>query len=185
MLERLVGAVLLIFSLLTVSMTIDNDRLAFACTCLGIQPLQEAFEGSQVVFSGKAIDLETTNEMYPRVVATFDIHTIWKGNITKGPLVLTTGTGGADCGYVFAENEEYLVYAYGEEGELGATSCSRTTPLERAEADLVFLGLGDSNFSGDMATFTGSFVVFPYMIIGAVVAAGAVIGTIIFMKKRK
>ena len=174
------------FGLLIVSMTIDRDRFAFACTCLGIQPLQEAFDGSQVVFSGKAIDLETTNEAYPNVIATFDVHTIWKGNVTKDPLVLTTGMGGADCGYVFADNEEYLVYAYGEEGELGASSCTRTAPLERAEADLVFLGSGDHKFSGEMATVSGSnYIVFPYLIIGAAVAAGAVIGTIVLLKKRK
>jgi hypothetical protein len=181
MLQRLVVAASLMFSLLTVSVTLDSDRPAFACSCLGIQPQQEAFEGSQVVFSGRAVDLEITNETYPSVIATFDINTIWKGNITKDPLVLTTGMGGADCGYVFEKNEEYLVYAYGKEGELGATSCSRTTPLERAEADLVFLGSGDGKFSGEVATFA----VFPYLVIGAVVAAGAVVGAIVLVKKRK
>ncbi|MGH9877716.1 MAG: hypothetical protein ACRD5H_08765, partial [Nitrososphaerales archaeon] len=71
MLQRLVVIMLLVFSPLTIAMSIDNGRLAFA------------FEGSQVVFSGKVNDLGTTNATYPMRVVTFDIHTIWKGNITK------------------------------------------------------------------------------------------------------
>jgi len=178
--------VLLVFSLLTIALSIGGDRSAFACSCLGIQPQKEAFEGSQIVFSGTVNDLETTSERYPHVIATFDVHTIWKGNITKDPLKLTTGQGGADCGYVFEENEEYLVYAYGEEGDLGATSCSRTMPLERAGTDLIALGQGDNEFSGEMATYTGSKIaVLPYLILGAVGAAVAVIATVLFMKNRK
>lgn len=189
MLQRLAVLIVLIVSIWTITaigITDSNDRRAFACSCIEIKPPQAEYEQSNAVFSGKIVDLETTDDRYPSKVATFDVHTVWKG-ISHDTVKITTGMGGADCGYPFEENEDYLVYAYGEEGiELGASSCSQTKPLDRAEADLVTLGQGDSTFAGEMATYTGSkLVVLPYLVIGAVGAAGAVIATALVRKKRK
>ena len=48
--------------------------------------------------------------------------------------------GGGDCGYPFQRGEKYVVYARkNTDGTLVTNICSRTTPEDRAEADLAYL----------------------------------------------
>jgi hypothetical protein len=63
--------------------------------------------------------------------------------------VVTTGSGGSDCGYDFKEGVSYLVYAYngapplGEVGKLYTEICMRTRPLADAKDDLDYLSKKD------------------------------------------
>ena len=52
------------------------------------------------------------------VKVTFEVSKIWKGPDYK-TLVVTTARDGASCGYPFKQDEEYIVYAYGEEDKFG------------------------------------------------------------------
>jgi hypothetical protein len=50
---------------------------------------------------------------------------------------LVTSLEESSCGYPFREGRQYLVYSYRtEDGELSADRCSRTKPLEEAEAEV-------------------------------------------------
>jgi hypothetical protein len=57
-----------------------------------------------------------------------------------GEVTVLTGSGGGDCGYPFKEGREYLVYASrtGATGEMTASICSRTRPIEDAASDLEY-----------------------------------------------
>jgi hypothetical protein len=52
---------------------------------------------------------------------------------------IRTGMGGGDCGYSFERGRSYVVYAYQDKDGLVASLCTRTAPLERAQADLAYL----------------------------------------------
>lgn len=175
-------------SLLGIIASIDgnNDRLAFACSCIEIKSPQAEYEQSNAVFSGKVVDLETTDELYPSKVATFDVYTVWKG-ISQDSATITTGMGGADCGYPFVENVEYLVYAYGEGSDgLGASSCSQTKPLNRAEADLVAIGQGNSTFARDsVEVYEERWRSNPYSYLIGIGAAIAGVIAFLTLRKRK
>jgi hypothetical protein len=61
-------------------------------------------------------------------------------NTTERVVQLSTGTGGADCGYRFAVGRRYLVYASRNVGGwLVAGTCLRTRPIEDAKEDLEYL----------------------------------------------
>lgn len=115
---------------------------ATACSC-GFprdmsteEQVAASFNSSSAVFSGKVISFEST--WSGKMKATFEVETIWKGEIGK-KVKVTTGRGGGDCGFEFKVGEEYLVYAYGED-DLSANICSRTKGLNRADDDISFLG---------------------------------------------
>ena len=70
----------------------------------------------------------------------FQVERLYKGALAS-EVTVVTGQGHGDCGYRFQVGEQYLVYA-GEDGDkrLGTNICTRTTPISRADADLVELG---------------------------------------------
>lgn len=56
-------------------------------------------------------------------------------------VVLLTGSGRGDCGYLFEVGQNYLVYAYGPDVDhLGTNICQRTAPLSAGGGDLKILG---------------------------------------------
>lgn len=78
------------------------------------------------------------------VTIVFDVSQVWRGP-TESPLIVTTAIMEATCGYTFQQDDEYIVYA-GPNGltnqPLDANLCSRTAPLDQAQADLDALGPG-------------------------------------------
>jgi hypothetical protein len=101
----------------------------------------EALDKSIAVFSGKVV----LNEKVPfGSLATFTIQQAWKGTLGKRAKVLTTNL----CTLSFKVGETYLVYASGRvEGELTASTCSRTTLLSSADEDLSLLDAAKSKGS--------------------------------------
>ncbi|MCU1238512.1 MAG: hypothetical protein JWP63_6479 [Candidatus Solibacter sp.] len=73
--------------------------------------------------------------------AVFDVAEAFLGMEGVGKRVeIRTGMGGGDCGYGFQRGQAYVVYAYkGADGVLVASICSRTSPVEQAQADLDYL----------------------------------------------
>lgn len=115
---------------------------AYACSCVAPPPAGEARDEAVAVFSGtvSAVDTAASATGLP-VLVTFDLLESWKG--PNGPQ-LTIGTSGssASCGYEFVPGEQYLVYAFLQEGQFGTGLCTRTAPLADAGADLAALGSG-------------------------------------------
>ena len=131
---------------------------ARACSC-GQLTVNEAYVGYPLIFDGtvetvedqsslmrsawamisRLIGRDTDDERYEsnygfRVV--FKAGTVWKGTASSSVAVFT-GRGDGDCGIRFHVGRKYLVYAYGPQPASGL--CTRTAPLERAQADLTFL----------------------------------------------
>lgn len=115
-----------------------------ACTCIVVDKnasLEEKVgaekNSASAVFSGTVLKIERISDS--RNSVTFDVERLWKG-IDSPEIKVLTGNRGGDCGYVFEVNIAYLVYAFGsDDGELGTTICSRTSPVSEAPDDIGIL----------------------------------------------
>ncbi len=108
-----------------------GPRPAAACSCTNTLSLQEEFDISSVVFSGRVTSI--TTDPFGTLVVTFAPLQRWRGPLDAAPWVVT-GLDSAACGFPFVVGEEYLVFARG--GFYGVASdadfaglCSRTSPL--------------------------------------------------------
>ena len=118
-----------------------------ACSCAELPSVEEEFERSKAVFSGKVIDIKDKRSLkgYRSKSVLFEVTNTWKG-VEQSQIIITTGQGGGDCGYNFIKGEEYLVYAgesimYGT-NSLVSTMCDRTDVLSSSQEDLEVLGEG-------------------------------------------
>ena len=115
---------------------------AIACDCTPTQSVGDELASSAAVFAGRVVTITAEKDHYGLQVK-FNVTKVWKG-VLKASVVVTTGVGTADCGYLFREGEDYLVYCYGAEGFLGTGICNRTGKLADAAGDLTLLGPGRS-----------------------------------------
>jgi hypothetical protein len=103
----------------------------YACQCVGVVGLSEELERSDVIFAGKAVEVESA---LISGKATFQVSHIWRGAL--GPIVTTSNVW--DCMSVFRVGEEYLVFARKVDGELGLgyqlVACIRKVASGRARA---------------------------------------------------
>ncbi|WP_078411290.1 hypothetical protein [Priestia abyssalis] len=83
-----------------------------ACSCAELPSVEEEFERSKAVFSGKVVDIKERRSLngYTSKSVLFGVTNTWKG-VEQSQIIITTGQGGGDCGYNFTKREEYLVYA--------------------------------------------------------------------------
>jgi hypothetical protein len=65
----------------------------------------------------------------------------WKG-VQNEQLEVSTPMESAACGYDFAQDESYFVYASERDGHLNVNSCSRTRKMSDADEDVRTLGMG-------------------------------------------
>lgn len=121
---------------------------ASACTCMSPKrPVCEVWWQTAAVFVGRVtrlrtIEDETANGLNTRKVATFRIIENFLGIPRREREVqVRTGSGGGDCGFDFERDRTYLVYASRSAltNQLETGICSRTAPMEDAEADLAYL----------------------------------------------
>lgn len=158
------------------SLLVVNTTTASACTCVFPAPPKDSLEKSTAVFVGKVVDIDVPSKMIFRssdpVKVTLEVSKIWKGPDYK-TLVLTTARDGASCGYSFKQDEEYVVYAYGEEDKLSTDICRRTKLLASAQEDLQELGEGklptNSGSSYIPQTFTLTSIAFVGIVIVLIV----------------
>lgn len=120
---------------------ITNCNPVFACECTISRSVGDEFSEARAVFSGKVTSI-TDSTIEGGKIVSLDVGRAWKGvsNDTDA-IAVRTWPGTATCGFPFEENREYLVYAYGTDGEisLAVELCSRTAPIENAQTDLAFL----------------------------------------------
>lgn len=136
-----------------------------ACEC-SILAVEETFEKSTAVFSGKVVGFEyrkgISNPLmerrekqtgqkfnYETMVVKFQVERWWKAEAALEIFLVTTETKFGDgtsshssCDYSFTEGESYLIYAFGKENELRTNFCRRTRLLSKAEEDMKILGEG-------------------------------------------
>ncbi|MFJ7700578.1 hypothetical protein [Lysinibacillus fusiformis] len=121
--------------------------ISSACSCANLPSVEEEFERSKAVFSGKVVDIKEKKSLkgYQSKSVLFEVTKTWKG-VEQSQIIITTGQGGGDCGYNFIKGEEYLVYAdesimYGGKS-LVSVICDRTDMLSSSQEDLEVLGEG-------------------------------------------
>ncbi|WP_369593192.1 hypothetical protein [Lysinibacillus pakistanensis] len=118
-----------------------------ACSCADLPSVEEEFERSKAVFSGKVVDIKEKRSLkgYTTKSVLFEVTNTWKG-VEQSQIIITTGQGGGDCGYNFIKGEEYLVYANEsiiyEAKSLVSSMCNRTRVLSSSQEDLEILGEG-------------------------------------------
>ncbi|MEK9198105.1 hypothetical protein ACH0B5_01975 [Ureibacillus sp. 179-F W5.1 NHS] len=138
-----------ICSLLAISFLFNLTRTSsYACSCVQPESPQKELNGRDFVFSGKVKSIMDPNE-HAIIKSSADLLEIhlkvnetWKG-IDETEVIVFTERESASCGFSFTANEDYLVYGDNENGKKKVISCSRTTPLVDASADIHELGEGE------------------------------------------
>ncbi len=130
---------------------------ALACRCLPPPSPNFGLEKSDVVFVGKATDVETieadgwlygafkqmmgSEQMYEfeTIRVTLEVTTPLKA-ADESPLILETLASQEQCGIPFQAGKEYFVYAYhSPEGDLKTDMCTRTATVAKAAEDMAVL----------------------------------------------
>ncbi len=131
---------------------------ASACKCIPSPPAQEALQKADAVFSGVVERFEPDDTRYEEpsadpgqrkyviktrvLTAWITVWTQWKG-VPEPRTKVNTAENTAVCGYPFAVGREYLIYGTRDRhGEIHASLCSRTRPMDEAGEDLKALGPG-------------------------------------------
>ena len=127
-----------------------------ACRCLAPPTSSFGLEKSDVVFVGKATNVETIAAdgwlfgalkqamgtryyEFETIRATLEVKTPIKA-ADESPVTLETSASTELCGIPFKEGQEYLVYAYNSpDGELMTDMCTRTDTAARAAEDIADL----------------------------------------------
>jgi len=138
---------ILVFTFIIILFIISFPSNTSACSCAELPSVEEEFERSQAVFSGKVVDIREKRSIkgYITKSVLFEVTDTWKG-VKQSQIIITTGQGGGDCGFDFKEGQEYLVYAnestmYGAKA-LVSTLCNRTNEWSVLQEDLKILGEG-------------------------------------------
>ena len=97
---------LLSLCLSTVPLASTPDLLA--CRCLPPSPPLEELERVDVVFRGKLLSLDVTETGH---LGNFSVLAVWKGP-TLPNLHVSTGMGGADCGFFFEVGQTYIILRF-------------------------------------------------------------------------
>jgi hypothetical protein len=110
---------------------------AIACSCMPWPPPLEALDEATAVFTGRIVEATPTD-----VERGFDykieVHQVWKGVSSEHVFVNTDDV--AMCGLYMEVGKNYLVYAYGEPGDLWSHNCSRSREVDFAAEDIAALG---------------------------------------------
>lgn len=131
--------------------------VTLACRCLPPPSPNFGLEKSDVVFVGKATDVETieadgwlygafkqmmgSEQMYEfeTIRVTLEVTTPIKA-ADESPLILETLASQEQCGIPFQTGKEYFVYAYrSPQGDLKTDMCTRTDTAAKATEDMAVL----------------------------------------------
>lgn len=121
--------------LLTAALT-TFPTVSHACKCVKVPSVEKELESSEAVFSGKIIDITTSNNNRKIL---FEVEETWKG-VSQTEIILKDEW--SSCSLDFIEGESYLVYADEFQGELTTNICDRTKELSGAGEDIAKLGKG-------------------------------------------
>jgi hypothetical protein len=115
---------------------------AWSCDCTPPAGVAEAFAAADAVFSGEVSHIESSQGVDSVLRARFRVDSVWKGPVASSVDVWTNAEGTA-CGFPFALNVRYIVYArlLADEGTcelpsvfLATDVCTRTRSFDPTEA---------------------------------------------------
>jgi hypothetical protein len=154
-------------------------RVAEASFC---SSQEDSLQNAPIVFSGRVVSVKLeihdqsgalVNKLVPNAsvdqIVQFTVRDVWRGGVGASVVVrsgdrASRDCGVGNCGYTFAADKSYLVFAY--QGDWGGPApanyryaitpsalvvtdkCSRTELLSQASADLVALGPGRLPITG-------------------------------------
>ena len=124
-----------------------NGVATARCTCMSPKrPACEVWWQTAAIFVGRVTRLDTVTEetdgdVQVKILTTLRVQERWQGAEGKREVIVATGAGGGDCGFQFATNRTYLVYANQSAltGRYETGICSRTRLARDAETDLAYL----------------------------------------------
>lgn len=120
---------------------LHQPTVTYACSCVPPAAPIAARDGATAVFAGTVSGIARSDPTSGGLLVTFDLSQTWKG--PEGPqLTIATSDNSASCGFEFTQGEEYIVYAFAQDGQIQTNLCSRTAPLAGAGEDLAALGPG-------------------------------------------
>ena len=96
-----------------------DSQPAYACSCVGPESGKAERARATAVFTGEVTSITDGDMGY---IVEFDVTENWKAAETDTIQINTAGNSAA-CGYAFEVGRQYLVYAHGEENDLGVTIC--------------------------------------------------------------
>ncbi|WP_159884841.1 hypothetical protein [Paenibacillus puerhi] len=124
---------------------------AHACSCAAPGSAQKQVEDEltrkSAMFAGLVSQVKQpawkiSMSSADKVKVTFEVSTVWKGELGKTVEVYTARSS-ASCGYEnFEEGKSYIVSAYLQEGQLETNICDLTKPLASASEEVAILGDG-------------------------------------------
>ncbi len=123
------ATILLTLAVCLIGLTFNNP--VFACECHKRNDFEQEFGFSQAVFVGEVVEMDKSK---PDAIITFKVEKMWKGAKSE-TIVVRTNNQGKACGYIFSQDERYLVYAY-DDGALRTSICTRTAEVKSAADDL-------------------------------------------------
>lgn len=128
--------IILVFGFIGVFILGTQEALC-QCDCAFIPgsvrfSVQKAFETSDIIFTGKIIEIEKGASPDEYRVK-FKVKSMWKKDVGESVILRTYRVS---CGFFGKKGEEYLVYAYTQDGMLTTNGCTRTTRLAEAAAEL-------------------------------------------------
>lgn len=122
-----------------------TSNVVYACSCSGYPTVCEAFNSADAVFIGSVerVQNQTTGDDPGTVyhgpqVAYIQVEKVFKG-IKETEVIFRTE--GSSCDAVYEEGERWLFYAYYDKknNSWRTHACDRSTGLERASDDLLYL----------------------------------------------
>jgi len=117
---------------------------AHACSCAPLTP-NEALEHSTSAFEGRVLAIsERIAQPLPHREVTLAVVRAWKGVQSVERMIVETAADGAACGYDFAPDTSYLVFARATDGAPWVSLCSGTKPMAEATDDVHALGMGQT-----------------------------------------
>lgn len=137
--------------MMVLSLTIfGSPKEAYSCEVLGIPPVQDTYDISVAVFSGKVAKIQnyTVESFGDWHLVSFEVDRYWKlenENTDYKQIILFTSPDSGACGYEFEVAKTYLVYATNwshDPNQLYTSIGYRNQPLKQAQEDLAFLGEG-------------------------------------------
>jgi hypothetical protein len=130
-------------AMLALGVLLSCER-AFACSCVDRTPA-EAYAQAVAVFEGHVLEIIEPAPGAEGVAAVLKVRLAvvrsWKG-MEQEQVEVTTPTNSAKCGFTFAADQNYLIYAASNASGLSVSLCSRTRPIEQADEDVHEIGLG-------------------------------------------
>jgi hypothetical protein len=118
---------------------------ALACKCM-LPELEAARDDASALFEGRVLAIDDIAGASPATngekKVTLAVVRTWKGLDNDEKIELYTNGSSAACGYTFAKDVSYLIFARTHEGRITVSNCSRTKQIADASEDLAKLGAG-------------------------------------------